>query len=424
MRRHVTPGRIFSALALALLPILGACQQIGPERYKASFEEYGQAVRTTLDQQMLTNLVRMRYYEAPMFLQVSSVNTQFSVGGNAGATGTFPQGGNNTLGVSAGGSYEERPTISFSIPESRAFYGRLLSPVSADQVTSLAMAGYDAELVLRTAVRRLNRLENISAGRSGPAQVPQSYPQFREAVRLITSLRDQDAVDLEFGSKAAAWSSPVAADPKGDIGPVRLIEAVNSAMKNGAEIVQDDDGKWQAYLFERHMTLQFAPVAFFSADAARLRELLGLDPKRGAFPIVDPELVNAEKPKTVMGRAPGALDPSTVWSEIGLRGRSMMEIMQLAAHTVEVPEAHLRRGIVFTVPATTADDDAQAMVIRTSCKEPCDHQLRTQYRGNWFYIDDRDLHSRETFHLITALFAGIGGTVPGAHPVLTLPVGR
>jgi hypothetical protein len=26
--------------------------------------------------------------------------------------------------------------------------------------------------------------------------------------------------------------------------------------------------------------------------------------------------------------------------------------------------------------------------------------------------------------MLTALFAVVGGTVPGAHPVLTLPVGR
>ena len=37
---------------------------VGPELYKTSFSEYNDAVRQTLDEQMLANLVRMRYYQA------------------------------------------------------------------------------------------------------------------------------------------------------------------------------------------------------------------------------------------------------------------------------------------------------------------------------------------------------------------------
>jgi len=130
---------------LVVLSMLSACQ-VGPKLYESSFTQYNDAVRKTLDEQMLANLVRMRYLQSPIFLQVSSLNISFSVGGNVGVC-TAVSGGNNQAGATLGGTYTENPTISFSMPESREYYGRLLAPLSAKQVTSLVLAGFDSELV-------------------------------------------------------------------------------------------------------------------------------------------------------------------------------------------------------------------------------------------------------------------------------------
>jgi len=389
--------------------------------YETSFTQYNDTVRRTLDEQMLSNLVRMRYLESPIFLQVSSVNASFSVGANAGISGTFPSGEPNTTGASLGGSYSETPTISFSMPESREYYGRLLSPISADQITSLIMSGFNSELVFRTAARAMNRLQNTSAELTGGRANASSYPQFLEAVRLMSELPNEGVVDLEFGARAALWSSPVAVDVKEDRAKVLLLREVMNAMQNDAEIIASSDGQWQAMRFERHMALRFTPDSNDSADAQRLRELLGLNTESNNFPIVEPELVNAEKPKGALGITPGVLDPDNVWGEIGLRGRSMLEIMQVAAMQVEGPARDIERGTVTANPPRDSES-ADWLRIKSSDSKPANSSLSIQYRGHWFYIDDSDLQSREAFSLLTALFAVIGGTVPGAHPVLTLPV--
>jgi hypothetical protein len=420
--RHIRATAL--AGSIAVVTLISGCT-VGPALYETSFTQYNEAVRKTLDEQMLANLVRMRYYQSPVFLQVSSLNASFSVGANAGVTGTFPSGGSNTGGASLGGSYSESPTISFSMPESREYYGRMLAPLSADQITSLVLAGYDSELVLRTSARGLNRLRNVTAEHSDAPMETASNAQFREVLVLIKKLRAEGIVQLELGAKAAMWSSPVEVDVSEDRAKTFLLREVLHAMANGSEIVRGDDGLWQAYMFERHMALQFAPAANDSADAARLRELLGLEPGRNAFPIVEPELVNTEKPKTVMGLSPGALDPDVVWAEIGMRGRSMLEIMQVASKAVQAPDKDVERGVVSAnqSPAQRSVDDATDwLVIRSSDSEPSDNTLSINYRGHWFYIDDADLQSRETFSMLNALFAVVGGTVPGAHPVLTLPV--
>ena len=414
------------ACGFAVVTMLSGCT-VGPALYETSFTQYNEAVRKTLDEQMLANLVRMRYLQSPIFLQVSSVNASFSVGGTLGGSGSFPDGGSNVYGADIGASYSENPTISFSMPESRDYYGRLLAPLSADQVTSLVLAGFDSEMVFRTSVRGINGLKNLSADFADSSEEPLAHAQFREMIELIKKLRSKGIVDLELGGKETFWSSPVTVDATGDISQVLLLGAASYALSNDAEIVRYPDGKWQTHKYEKHMALRFSPDAKDSPDAQRLKKLLGLDANRNNFPIVEAEMVNAEKARGILGKSPGALDPSVVWKEIGLRGRSMMEIMQVAAKEVQVPGEDVERGTASANRSRDLQSGAGAsdwLVIKSSDSAPSSSSLRIQYQGHWFYIDDTDLQSRETFAMLTAFFAVVGGTVPGAHPVLTLPVAR
>jgi len=418
------------ACGAVVMAMLSGCTR-GPALYKTSFTQYNDAVRTTLDEQMLANLVRIRYFQSPIFLQVSSLNTTFTVGGNIGVSA-----GKDAYGGSLGASYTESPTISFSMPDSREYYGRLLAPLSAKQVTSLVLGGFDTEVVFRTAVRGMNGLRNMEVDFDGPSVEPEAQVRFRETLALITQLRAEGLIDLELGGKETFWSSPVTMNPTSDLSKVLLLGAASYSMSNDAEVVEygvNEDGTldrtghglWQTHRYEKNMALRFAPAAKDSPDALRLKELLGLEGDLNNFPIVEAEMVNTEKALGIMGRSPGALDPTIIWSEIGMRGRSMMEIMQVAAKEVQVPDEDIDRGTATpnrTIDPSNSDVAADWLVIKSSESQPSNSILKIEYRGHWFYIEDSDLRSRETFAMLTALFAVVGGTVPGAHPVLTLPV--
>ena len=404
---------------VAIIALLQGCTTIGPRLYEASFNDYTDAISKTADGQMLGNLVRMRYYETPVFLQVHTVTTSFSVGANAGASIGINEGAGDNYGLNVGGNVSESPTISFSMPDSEKYYGRMLAPLSAKQVTSLVLAGFDSELVFNTAVRGVNRLRNMSADLEGSSEQSGSNSQFREAFALIKKLRSEGVVDLELGGKQTDWSSPIQVDARSDISQVLLLGAASYAMSNDAEIVGYPDGNWQTHKFEKHMALRFAPDSVQSPDAGRLKQLLGLKADHYNFSMVEAELVNAEKPRGVLGQPPGALDPSVIWEEIGLRGRSMLEIMQVASKQVQVPGADISMG---TAASSTAQSGSDWLVIRSSESEPDSH-LRIKHRGHWFYIEESDLRSRQSFAMINALFAVVGGTVPGAAPVMTIPVG-
>ncbi|MEH6593252.1 MAG: hypothetical protein V7746_23485 [Halioglobus sp.] len=407
--------------SLLLVSVIAGCSSIGPTVYESSFHDYNDAIRRTSDAQMLTNLVRLRYFDTPVFLQVSSVNASFNVGANAGASAGKVEGGPADYGLNLGGSVSESPTISFSLPESGKYYGRLLSPLSTKQVTSLVLGGFDTEMVFLTAVRGVNGLRNISAEYEDTPEENASFSDYKEALSLIKKLRGQGLLDMELAGKQTDYSSPVTINQSTELSKVLLLASTMYANVNNFELVKYNNDLWQAHQFYKIMAMRFAPASKDSPDAQRLKQLLNLEKDRYNFPMEEAELVNAEKPRGVYGKPPGALDPSVVWSELGIRGRSMMEIMQVASKKVQIPADDAARGVAI-MDANQGSARDSGFVIRSSNDEP-DHSLRIKYRGHWFYIEDADLESKELFALLNALFAVVGGTVPGAAPVMTIPVG-
>ena len=66
-------------------------------------------------QQMLLNLVRLRYRDTTAFLAVSSISSQYQFNANAGAGMSYVRpSGNKSYSGSLGLSYSEKPTISFA----------------------------------------------------------------------------------------------------------------------------------------------------------------------------------------------------------------------------------------------------------------------------------------------------------------------
>ena len=74
------------ALALAV----AGCATVTPQKIPVDRLEYGQVVAESWKRQTLLNVVRMRYGDAPMFLDVSSIINSYSMGGKANARLELP----------------------------------------------------------------------------------------------------------------------------------------------------------------------------------------------------------------------------------------------------------------------------------------------------------------------------------------------
>jgi hypothetical protein len=71
---------------------LTGCMSAGPTLVSGSRTDYNVVLRQADDQQMLLNLVRLRYRDQAMFLEISALNTQFSISNEVNANTVLGQG--------------------------------------------------------------------------------------------------------------------------------------------------------------------------------------------------------------------------------------------------------------------------------------------------------------------------------------------
>ena len=91
---------IVAVLVIGTIAV-SACNTVGPKGLKSGAVAYNQAVAQTKDEQMLLNLVRLRYRDATTFLVVNSISAQyvFSADGGASIGVSRPSGSKCGLGA-------------------------------------------------------------------------------------------------------------------------------------------------------------------------------------------------------------------------------------------------------------------------------------------------------------------------------------
>jgi len=395
--------RIFLLVACSILTT--GCR-VGQRALRSDYPQYNQTIRDIEDEHMLLNLVRMRYLDTPVFLQISSISTTYGVSVNTSASATGG-GGPSSGTVGLGGGYSETPTITYSLPESREFFGRMVAPMSSSQLSLLAMGGTGG--FFRMGVKRINRLENVNSYTGWEATTPGTYDEFEEAMDLLEELEREGLLDVTINIALIEASSPFE-----ELGNMR---ALPEGEQIGMEFWKNEDGLWLAYYGIKTPHLRLAEAARDDPRAVRLRELLNLSPDQHTFPVIDVDFSKTEKARIMEKRPAAALDPGAEFTEVVLSNRSMMEVLLYASKSVQVPEEHHDAGLVAREEVAT-----DLFTILNSPTEPVNAAVKVQYKGTWFYIAASDLPSKLTFTRLNVMFATTAGTVPGGQPVLTLPV--
>ena len=127
--------------------------------------DYGQVVAESWKRQTLLNVVRLRYADAPVFLDVASIINSYTMGGTANAGAELPSRVDpNVVTIGASGSWSNTPTVTYQPLLGDRFTKSLLQPVPPVAVFQLLQGGWPATLVFRTVVGSVNGLRNFSAG--------------------------------------------------------------------------------------------------------------------------------------------------------------------------------------------------------------------------------------------------------------------
>jgi hypothetical protein len=364
MRFRALVRNCFGSIVV-LLPVFG-CSPIGPSVIPRDRTDYLSSVADSWKEQTLLNVVRLRYGDAPSFLDVSSIVSAYTVGGqltaggvvNSNLTSVAPY---NSVSLGAGVAYQDRPTISYTPLSGDKFTKSLLRPITPVGIFQLVQAGYPADFVLQVTVRSLNGIRNqgTSGGKLQPAD-----PAFYALLDALRRLQLSGTVSLRLEKRES--------------------QEVGILVLSGSR------------------TEQVNQDLNFVMDTLKLR------------PGKDGELTIAF----------GAVQRSD--RELAVLSRSMVEILIDLALGVAVPAEHVAEQ--RTVPSTrldTAENQRDRPLVRilSGAAAPDDAFCAVHYRNTWYWIDDGDFASKRIFTLLMIFFSLAETGVTPQAPVLTIPVG-
>ena len=345
-----------NVVLLATFSISAACSSVGPKTITRDQFDYGSAISTAWKEQLLFNVVGMRYLDAPVFVNVASVINQYTLEGNVALGATVDTGvGGDEIALGGSGKYTDRPTITYAPIAGQDFARSLLSPIEPESLFALVQAGWPADFVLRLTVRSINGLNSEWAG---PSDRRQADPRFDELIRVWSRLSRERLLGLRR----------------------ETVEGSSRILVHRKEAKIDDP-----------QTL---------ADLNFFYETLGLDPNKPDY------------------RLSYGLVPRQ--DEIVVLTSSILEIINELAWRIDVPEEHVaerRTGTTFRLEDPQA---TPLIRISYSKERPEAPYAAVHVRDYWFYLDDRDIASKRTFLMVQIMLSLTESSTTARGPVVSI----
>ncbi len=185
------PGQMRLVL-LVLLPVLAGCSSIGPGTVSRDRLDYTQSISESWKRQALLNIVKLRYIDPPISLDVGQIVAGYTLESDVSMGGSLASDV-NSLALGASGRYTDRPTVTYTPLTGNRYMRSAMMPLDPGQVFFLIQAGWPADSVLSSAVASINGLKNQQASISG---VSPAAPEFMRALELLRKIQDSGAVAL------------------------------------------------------------------------------------------------------------------------------------------------------------------------------------------------------------------------------------
>lgn len=342
--------------------VLTGCHSIGPGSVARDRFDYSSSIGESWKRQTLLNIVKLRYLDPPIFVDVAQIVSGYTLQTGVSAGGTLSsdkaiQG--DFVNASGQAVYTDRPTVTYTPLTGNKFIKGLMTPLTPDSVFFTIQSGWPADGVLFATVSEINGLKNQGTSING---VTPPDPKFMRVLQLMRKIQLSGAVAMR--------------------------------------IKQDKDNQQTTILTFRSNDTDPETLD----DIHEMRGLLHLDPDAGEI-------------RLVFGS--GAANDR----ELAMITRSMMQLMGTMSTQVDVPAEDLAQGRATPgwETMTNATSAPRLIRIHSSKEAPQDAFTAIPYRDHWFWIDDRDLKSKRTFTFMMLLFtlADTGANEP--LPLVTIP---
>lgn len=353
----------YSVLVFLITFIMSGCSSIGPDSVERDRFDYNTAISNSWKEQTLLNIIKIRYADMPLFVEVASVVSGYTFERSVNVGGTLSsdravQG--NFFSMGSNGKFTDRPTITYRPITGQQFNKSFMTPIPPKAILFLMQSGWAADLILQLTLDSINGMRSrVSGGvgrRSGDAD-------FYRVVSLFRQVQKSGSVGMRIEKDEDKQETTIMFFHRKDISP-EIKEAMNE-----------------------------------------LGNLLGLKTGIREIPI-----------------SYGYI-PSTD-SEIAMLTRSMMQIMIELATQVDVPAIHVDEGRTIPTSRQTSEDGkftGRTITINHSVDKPENAFTAVHYRDYWFWIDDRDFLSKRTFAFLMILFSLTETGGSEGLPLVTIP---
>ena len=149
-----TPMCIVLGLALFGGLAVTGCKHLGPGTVAADRFDYSSAIADSWKQQTLLNIVKLRYMDLPVFVDVASIVNGYSMESAVTAGKTWPEtsaSGGSILSLGGSARFTDRPTITYVPLTGEKFMRGLITPIDPKHIFfTLAETGDKDKLPLIT----------------------------------------------------------------------------------------------------------------------------------------------------------------------------------------------------------------------------------------------------------------------------------
>ena len=321
--------------------------------------DYIVAISESWKRQTLLNMVKTRYVDAPVYMDITSVINQYAVEGQVELSFLWTQPNEQFLGGT--GTYTDRPTITYTPLMGEKYTRSVLKPMPVSAVVLLLQSGYPADGVLRVCVHSINGLSNQ---RSTALGWRDAQPEFDELLALLRELQAMNAIAFR---------------------------------------ISPGDKKYT-------ITMEFnsSTSAALTAKIDRFAQILNLDltPELREFNIVFGSIARNKNEIAMMTRS---------LTQIMTEYAAFVEVPQS-----DIDEGRViptREEIVGDNKG-----NIPLIKVRSGIDKPSEAYVAVKYRDLWFWVDDTDLFSKTSLNFLMVLFS-LTEKGEGANqaPVITVP---